>query len=225
MKRLYSEALVEYRPVSRLNSVTYDGYDYMKFMDYAPNSYLINLVGRLGVKGEGKYILLNQRKLDDRYLYDCSGMSLQEYLSGEDLGMEFRYCSFDEMSVEEQYEICSGAAIFIGAHGAGNTNMIFTPSNCRLLEINLRLHWYCDPVCKDHLENRISINSRCNGRLTYCSEYHKADYHNLCKLLGRGYNEITPVRYGGGFNSDNPISRQSIYIDGKRLVELLRTLV
>ena len=226
MRKLYPLALIEYRVVGSLNSASYEGYDYMKFINYLTNPYLMGIVNSINNNNNNnKYILLNQRNADDRYVYDTSGVSLEHYLSGIDFGIPFRYCSFDKMSVNEQYEICGGAVIFIGVHGAGNTNIIFTPSGTPLIEINLRRHWYCDPVCSDHLTNKISINSKCNGGLHYRGEYHKADYHNLCKLLDRGYMEITPLRYSGGFINNNPISRQRIYIDGSGLVDILNQIL
>jgi hypothetical protein len=123
--------------------------------------------------------------------------------------------------VEEQYDICSDAALFICGHGAGCTNLIFTPKNCPLIEINFRNHWYCDPVCEDHYNGTISINEKCNGKLCYREYFHKADYHNLCHLIDKKYLEVEAVEYGGRFLSKNPISKQRIYIDGNQLAHTI----
>ena len=61
----------------------------------------------------------------------------------------------------------------------------------------------------------------CEGKLTFKPEFHKADYHNLCKLLGKPYREVQCVDYGGGFLNRNPVSRQSLFVDGRSLVRLL----
>jgi fructose-1,6-bisphosphatase/inositol monophosphatase family enzyme len=92
------------------------------------------------------------------------------------------------MTPEEQYHICSEAALFISAHGAACSNMIFTPSSTPMIEINFRKDWYCDPVCDQHYHNKISFDTKCNGQLLH-AEYHKADFHNLSHLLGKKYYE------------------------------------
>ena len=174
----------------------------------------------------GKYIVLNQRKENNRYLYDTkTGIPIHMLLeqNHDQFSIPFKFCCFDDMTPEEQYTICSEAAIFISAHGAACTNMIFTPSSTPLIEINFRKYWYCDPVCDEHFHNHISFDTKCNGPLLH-PEYHKADFHNLSHLLGKKYYEITPDSYSGKFRDRNPISKENIYINGQYLVKLLHKL-
>lgn len=174
----------------------------------------------------GKYILLNQRKENNRYMYDTiTGLPIHIFLEQNQnkFPIPFRFCCFDDMTPEEQYHICSEAALFISAHGAACTNMIFTPSSASLIEINFRKDWYCDPVCDQHFHNKISFDTRCNGTLLHPG-YHKADFHNLSHLLGKKYYEITPDRYTGQFRDRNPISKENIHINGQYLVKLIHKI-
>jgi hypothetical protein len=124
------------------------------------------------------------------------------------------------MTPQEQYDICSGAALFISAHGAACTNMIFMPISTPIIEINFRKHWYCDPVCDNHFHNKISFDTNCDGGLIH-PHYHKADFHNLSHLLGKKYYEITPDKYSGKFRDKNPISKENIHINGEYLIKLI----
>jgi len=175
---------------------------------------------------KGKYILLNQRKENNRYMYDTkTGLPIHIFLEQyrEQLKIPFRFCCFDDMTPEEQYNICSEAAIFISAHGAACTNIIFTPISTPLIEINFRKDWYCDPVCDQHFHHTISFDTKCNGPLLH-PEYHKADFHNLSYLLGKKYYEITPDKYSGRFRDRNPISKENIHINGQYLVKLIQKI-
>ena len=102
--------------------------------------------------------------------------------------------------------------------------MLFTQSDCPLIEINFRNHWYCDPVCDDHYYGRISINCKCSGSRTN-SFFHKADYHNLCHLINKKYIEIEAEKYSEGFTARNPISKKKIYIDGQNLLKHINTFI
>ena len=105
-------------------------------------------------------------------------------------------------------------------HGAACTNLIFTPKDVVFIEINFRTNWYCDPVCDEHFTCKIGINEKCNGPLLH-KNYHKADYHNLSYLLGRKYFEINPICYGGKFIDRNPISKESIYVNSKQIIDII----
>ena len=201
---------------------TYGGYDCWQFIKYPIDNHILNIVNKINSKSKGQYILLNQRGINNREIYDNeSNLPLQDYLLKKKFKYPFKYCNFEQMTPIEQYEICSEAAIFITAHGAGCTNSIFTPIECPLIEINLRTHWYCDMVCDDHFFNKIGVNEKCNGKLNYKNYFHKADYHNLCYLIGKKYTEIIPIKYGGKFTSRNPISKQQIFIDGNNLTKII----
>lgn len=228
MKKLYGSA--EYTQQKYASPLTFGGFDCFNFIKYKPNYHLLNIYHKFNPKRSGKYILLVQRNENDRYLYDYNTkLDLQTYLNTKKFKLPVKWCNFENLTPEEQYEICSSAALFISAHGSACTNLIFTPKQTPCIEINFRKYWYCDNVCDDHFYQKISINQKCHGKLNYCSYFHKADYHNLCYLLGKKHVEMEAIEYGGKFNSRNPISKQQIYIDGnaleKHINELLKDII
>jgi len=204
----------------------YFQYDCWKFIKYQPEIKLINIVDKIrpSTHTNGEYILLNIRN-DSRVLFDYqTKLKLEVFLQSQKLPINLKICDFSIIPVEEQYNLCSNARVFISAHGAGCTNLIFTPKNCPLIEINFRKHWYCwdnDNICELHRNNIISINDKCEGPNKSHGGFHKADYHNLCHLIDKPYFEIEAVEYGGRFLSVNPISKEKIYIDGSNLINLL----
>jgi hypothetical protein len=200
-------------------------YDHMNFIKYQKSDLLIKIIKNLIPTNSGKYILINQRKLNNRYLYDYeTKQGLDKILRTTQFKIPIKTCCFDEMSIQEQYNICSGAKVFISMHGAACTNLIFTPQDVIFIEINFRTNWYCDPVCDDHFNCKIGINDKCNGKLLY-PNYHKADYHNLAYLLGRTYFEINPISYGGKFIDRNPISKENIYVNTKEIINIINTSI
>ena len=198
------------------------GYDHNTFIQYPIKDPHRSIVDRICSKEKGEYVLFNQRAFDDRYLFDSNtSLPLEEFLKTQQLTFPIKFCAFHEMTVEEQYEACSRALVFVSAHGAGCTNLIFTPIECPLIEVNQRTHWYCDPVCDDHFFNKTNINDHCQGKLNFRTAYNKADFHDLCYLIGKKYREISPVKYEGVFKSRNPISKQKIFVDGNILVNTI----
>lgn len=224
MEKLYKQHIEYTQDKSIVNEQTLPSYNAWKFIEYKPEFNLINLVNKLASPKKGKYILLNIRK-HNRILYDYkTKLKLEMFFNYKEFKIPFIWCCFDDMTVDEQSKICSEAAIFIGVHGAGCTNLIFLPKESPLVEINFRTHWYCDPVCDDHFYNKISINDKCNGRLHYVDTFHKADFHNICHLIDKKYKEIEAVEYQGRFLSRDPNSKTDIYIDGDALYQYIESL-
>lgn len=225
LKKLYPQSKIVFTksiPVKEM-PVLWLGYDNNKFIKYSSKNQYSEIVKKICSKKRGEYILFNQRAFNDRYLYESNtGLPLEDFFKTLQLQFPFKFCSFHEMTVEQQYEVCSKALVFISAHGAGCTNLIFTPLECPLIEINQRTHWYCDPVCDDHFFSKTKINEKCEGKLNYRESYHKADFHNLSYLVGKRYIEISPVKYEGVFQSRNPISKQKIFVDGISLVNSIK---
>ena len=227
MKKIYKNVSYS-NNITQNNSKTYNGYEGWDFIKYSPCPHMCSIYDAISptTQSNEKYILLNQRNHDDRYLYDYdTKLKLEDYLLNQNIKMPLKICSFENMTPEEQYEICSNCAIFISAHGAGCTNIIFTQKNTPLIEINFRKHWYCDPVCDDHYYNKVDVNEKCNGELTCNSHFHKADFHNLCFLLGKKYLEIEAVEYKDGFHTRNPISKKKIFINGSNLIQNINDLL
>ena len=200
-------------------------FDHMHYIKNEISTTLLDMLKNIIPQNKGKYILINQRHENNRYMYDTStGEPIHYFLTKYNFEIPVRYCCFDDMQPEEQYEICSNAAVFISMHGAACTNIIFTPISTPLIEINFRKYWFCDPVCDAHFNQEISFDTKCNGSLIH-SHYHKADFHNLCGLMGKKYYEITPDKYTGRFRDRNPISKENIHINGIYLIGLIKNVL
>jgi len=224
MKKLFSNINVSYITKTEAVEQTHPSYNCWCFIDYVKDIHITNIVNKLKSNLKGEYILLNQRNVNNRYLYENeTNLPLQDYLSKKNFKLPIKVCSFHIMTPEEQYEACSKAAIFINAHGAGCTNLIFTPSNCPLIEVNFRKHWYCNPVCQDHRNFITSINEKCTKYLEEGTKpFFKADFHNLCKLINKKYTEVEVEKYKGIF-SNNPIGKEILYVNGPDLVKLIES--
>ena len=204
-------------------------FDPYNFIDYPPRSEFIKLINymkdRIGIcKTQNKYVLRCQRERDNRYLFDAnSKLPLQCFLSDalNKIGTPFKYCDFTELDPVEQAKVSSGAAIFVSAHGAAFTNMIFTPDNCLVMEFNFRKHWFCDPIYDAHFSGASANDEKCDGELTFKPHYHNADYSNLSRLLDKTYIELDVDRYEG-HRGRNPLSRKRLFVDGDSLVARIR---
>lgn len=201
-------------------------YDHMNRIKYPKHQNYSYIYSKITSNYEGEYILLNQRYDDNRTLYDnTTGLLIEKCLDNK-LELPLKVCDFGTMSPQEQYNICSKAKIFISMHGAGCTNLVFTPFKTPLIEISFKTHWYCDPVCDEHFTGKISIHEKGpNCKLCTRPYYHKNDYHNLCYLLDKPYFEINPIRYSEGFKNRNPISKNRIYINSEELIQIIGKLL
>jgi len=208
-------------------------YNHLDFIEYSPDSDFIRLSDLLRERTHAKsnksketeYVLLSQRPKGNRYLIDSeTGFPLEEFLE-EALGkrgIPFKVCDFSVNTPAQQAIVCGGAKIFISAHGAGISNMIFTPKDCQILEYNFRKYWNCHPVCDAHFHGNIPDHQKCAGESKEYPIFHKADYHNLSQLLDRPYTELEPSRYEG-FNNRNPISRCYLFVDGASLLKTIES--
>jgi hypothetical protein len=189
MKKLYKNVFYSDNNTIR-NNITHSGFNNGVFIEYNPCPHMCEIykiISPPDIKQSEKFILFNQRNIDDRYLYDYdTKLKLEDFLLSHKFKIPIKVCNFNNIEPEEQYQLCNNCTILISAHGAGCTNIIFTQKDTPLIEINFRKHWYCDTVCDDHFYNNISVNEKCNGSLIY-GNFHKADYHNLGYLLGKKY--------------------------------------
>ena len=228
-EKLYPNVNIQFiHSINEVSKKTYNGFSeeqVLKINDPL-DSHLCEIINKINSKCKGEYILINQRNYNNRYLFDFeTQLPLQDYLLTKQFKYPVKACCFDTMTPQEQYDICSKAKIFISAHGAGCTNLIFTPIDCPLIEINFRKHWYCDNVCDDHFFGKISINEKCNGTLNYLPHFHKLYFCNMSYLINKKYTEIEAVCYGGKFTNRNPISKQQIYIDGEKLSKIIEEYI
>ncbi len=201
-------------------------YDPHVYVDLKPNGQFLELVNSIRDHVKLRrpptyYVLLCQREPNNRYLLEsATNLPLQEYLTEalKKRQIPFRYCDFARMTPREQIDICRGAKVFVSAHGAGNTNLAFTPDGSHILEYNFRRHWYCDPMCDRHYSGQLPFDEDCGGGLTFRPHFHKADYRNLSLLLDRPYLELE-ADHIEGIRGRNPILRERLFVDGKKLLE------
>ncbi|MEO1748226.1 MAG: glycosyltransferase family 61 protein [Pseudomonadota bacterium] len=204
---------------------TSDGYNFHDFIDIEPSAEFIRLSEFIKANSairppEQEYVLLNQRPVGNRYLIEAgSETPLEDYLREKlsERGIAFKNCDFSQISPQEQAQICGGAAVFLSAHGAGCSNIIFTPLHCAVIEYNFRKYWHCDPVCDRHFDGTLADKEACDSGMDTHPIFHKADFRNLSLALGRSYTELEVVRYEGR-SSRNPISRDYMFVDGDALL-------
>ena len=136
-------------------------------------------------------------------------------------GIPFRLVVLEELEPLEQWRAMARARLLIGVHGSGLTNLVFTPQACRVLEIDFRRYWHCDPLCEGHRSGALPYTQPCGAPRRHRPEYHKADYHNLCGLLGRAYEALSLVE-ARGFRSHNPIEVDLALVQGEALLEQIQ---
>lgn len=195
-----------------------------ELIQFHPKKSLIRFIEKLKSPPEDdRYILLVQRNEDDRFLLDhATGDPIEKILTARknEFKLPLKVVNFSRLNPQEQERICSGASIMVAMHGAGLTNLIFTPPDCHIIEVNYRRHWYCDPVCDDHYNETLAYNKDCGGPLTFKPDFHKADYHNLSLLLGKNYTEVEAEAYEG-YTQAIPICRKRVFVDSNQLIRYI----
>lgn len=146
----------------------------------------------------------------NRILCDVHTKSPIEELIVEKYGQQ-SIVYFESMDAIDQVNILQNCKVFCGVHGANLVNLVFTRTNAHVIEIDLKKHWNCDPVCNDHFSNKLKPDEPCKGKLTR-GVYHKADYHNLSLLCGKKYQSISALDVEQ-YNDRNPINVQKVYVE------------
>jgi hypothetical protein len=80
-------------------------------------------------RGLRKNVFLNRSKKTGRYLLNMDEIKplLDQY--------EFEIVETEHMTIKEQHELFAGILCLVSVHGAGNTNIIFSDSSLRFLEL------------------------------------------------------------------------------------------
>ena len=121
---------------------------------------------------------------------------------------------------EDQVRAFSSADCIVGVHGAALTNVVFARPGATLIEVSFRKHWHCDPVCPAHRSGALAFVEPCGTNVA--RPYHKADYRNLAIAKGLVYVEVDALD-AGSYASDNPISLDSVYVDGDRVIRAIES--
>ena len=190
---------------------------------WTPTNYTINedvvqfldtLKARMNIQCELKHIKFINRKSSrqvfDSVTYEPIETELIKY------GVQCAY--FEDLHPRDQIEFVKDARILIAPHGAGLTNLIFTHNDCIVCELNLRKHWFCNPICEKHKTGQLKIEEDC-GKGPKFSKY---DFNNMCKLLGRQYYELMPDKYTD--HSCESTMTRNFMVDSKQLVSYLHTV-
>jgi hypothetical protein len=174
---------------------------------------------------EVKKVTIIERK-NNRILYDYEtgkpfSVLIKEQL--ELLNVPFEIVCFDDKPLEYQVQKLRNTFILISVHGAANTNLIFMNPGSYLFEINFRKYWFCDPVCKRHMNNTLKYTDKCDGKLTFSPEFHKADYYNLSQVFNINYKEYD-IKDANTYLDNNPISLKNIYVDTDKILDNIKIL-
>ena len=159
----------------------------------------------------------------------------------------FEEFNIENKSINEIAHFLKDKKILISPHWHDLAHLIFLPTNSTIIEITFSKHWYCDPICKDHLKGLIPYNKDCYNRKSIIdignnnsivhpgfnlsnSElyYHKADYHNLSKMCCKNWVEFQ-LDYGKDYTLDNgnynPIFINELYVDINKLLETINSFL
>jgi hypothetical protein len=133
-------------------------------------------------------------------------------------GIPWHCLILEDLDPIEQWRSLLAARLLIGAHGSGLTNLVFTPDGCGVLEIDLRRHFTCDPLCEAHRQGWLAPGEPCS---THSPAYHKADYHNLAGVFGRSYQSLSAEAVHG-YRSANPIDVSMLRVSGESVLAQIR---
>lgn len=187
--------------------------------NYKENKNMIKFIDKLkslmNIKCELNHVKFINRKYT-RQVYDSI---TYEPIEKELIKYGIQCAYFEDLRPRDQIDFVKDARILISPHGAGLTNMIFTHTDCIICEINLRKHWFCNPICERHKTGELRIDEDCGQG----PEFSKYDYINMCKLLGKQYHELTPDKYTDQ-SHEHMLSRNFV-VDSKQLVNWINTLI
>jgi hypothetical protein len=201
------------------------------FKNYAPSPHYMDLATKVKSyykteRKEGRHAVFVTRK-KSRILHDMlTKVSLEDVFvkTCSTHSIPYKVVCFDNATFEEQAKALSEARVMLSCHGAGNTNVFLLPNNGHLVEINFRKHWNCDPVCDNHFHGVLPYTSKCDGKLTYRPYFHKADYHNMCKLFKKGYTEVQ-VEDASEYLDRNPINIKNVYVDAYKILNTVASIM
>lgn len=107
------------------------------------------------------------------------------------------------ITAREQGLVMSTARAVVACHGAALTNMICMPQNGHVIEVSFR---------------------GTDSWTKYGEKYHKADFHNLARLLGKGYTEIRCHSAEQPLHDRPYIAYKQVYVDARKVVRALYLL-
>ena len=194
-------------------------------------------------KNENTYV-----KTEIDHVYYILKNKLKDLGNSPELSRYYETYNMDNKTIEDISSFIKDKKLIISVHCSDLINLCLLPYNANIIEITSSKHWYCFPVCKDHLNNNKKYNEDCGNRSYVINNmygdvsgesrvnnskpiinefynvenselyYNKAIYHNLSLLCCKNWYE---------FQSDNGKNYKNneideFYIDTDKLVEVIR---
>ena len=161
-----------------------------------------------------------------------------------DLSIYFEAYDIENKNIDDIANFIKDKQILISPHWHDVTHLILLPNNATIIEITYSKHWYCDPVCKDHLTGKKLYNEDCHNRSSILNignnnliihpgfnlsnselYYHKADYHNLAIVCCKNWIEFQ-LDYGKDYTLDNdnynPVFINELYVNTNKLINVIK---
>jgi len=108
------------------------------------------------------YYLLKD-KLSNK-LSDKLSVKLKGSGHGTDLSLYYEAYDMDNKNIEEIAKFIKDKKIIISVHCSDLIHLCLLPNNATIIEITTSKHWYCNPVCKDHLSGKKAYDEDCGNR-------------------------------------------------------------
>ena len=170
--------------------------------------------------------------------------------SGINNNNEFEAYDINNKSIKDIANFLKDKHILIAPYWQDLTHLFLLPNNATIIELTYSKHWYCDPVCEDHLSGKNAYDEDCNNRYSthgdrYSTKgnasdnelnqyynienselyYYKAEYHNLAVLCCKNWIEM-PIDYGKEYRQYkgkyNNAYINELYINTNKLVEIIK---
>ena len=81
-----------------------------------------------------------------------------------DLSRYYEAYDMDDKTIEDIAKFIKDKKIIISVHCSDLISLILLPPDASIIEITGSKHWYCDPVCKDHLSGKKAYDEDCGNR-------------------------------------------------------------
>ena len=106
----------------------------------------------------------NDIKTEMDHVYYLLKDKLKGLSNGVDLSHYYEPYNINNKTIEDISRFIKDKKIIISVHCSDLINLCLLPYNATIIEITSSKHWYCDPVCKDHLSGNKKYNEDCNNR-------------------------------------------------------------
>ena len=84
--------------------------------------------------------------------------------TGSNLSRYYEAYDMDDKTIEDIAKFIKDKKVLISAHCSDLISLILLPPDASIIEITGSKHWYCDPVCKDHLSGKKAYDEDCGNR-------------------------------------------------------------